>query len=113
MYSTKYFSGSLRVPYEAVILVEPPLIDRRVFHDNIEDRQRQTSMLTKAISAQRNQWDSRAAAYEWFAKRFPWKAWDDRVLRIFVVRHLHRSLSYPQSTMVTLVNLEQRPTSRG
>ena len=89
------------------------MIDRQVFHDNIEDRQRQISMLTKAISAQRNQWDSRAAAYEWFAKRFPWKAWDDRVLRIFVVRHLRRSLSYPLQTMVTLVNLEQRPTSRG
>ncbi|OJA20172.1 hypothetical protein AZE42_08162 [Rhizopogon vesiculosus] len=84
MYSTKCFSGLPRVLYEAVILVEPPMIDRQVYQDNLEDRKRQIGMLTKIISAQRSQWDSRVAAYEWFAKRFPWKAWDDRVLRIFI-----------------------------
>jgi len=84
MYSTKYFSGLPRVPYEAFILVESPMIDRQVYQDNLEDRERQIAMLTKVLSARRNQWDSRVAAYEWFAKRFPWKAWDDRVLRIFI-----------------------------
>jgi hypothetical protein len=63
----------LCVATEAVILVEQALINRQVFHDNIKDRKRQISMLTKAVSAQRNQWDSRVAAYEWFANPFPWK----------------------------------------
>lgn len=99
MYATKCFSESPRIPFEAVVLVEPPMIDRQVFHDKIEDRKRQISMLTKVISTQRNQWDSRAAAYEWFVTRFPWKGWDDRVLRIHIVRLLHRSPSHPTLTL--------------
>jgi len=81
MYSTRCFTT---VPYESIILVEPPLIDRQVFQDNIQDRTRQTGVLTKAIAAQRSQWASRADAYGWFASRFPWKGWDDRVLRVHV-----------------------------
>ncbi|KAH7883381.1 Alpha/beta hydrolase family-domain-containing protein [Phlebopus sp. FC_14] len=84
MYSTKCFSGSQRVPYEAIILVEPAMIDRKVFQDNIKDRERQTSILTKATAAQRNQWDTRVTAYEWLSKRFPWNRWDERVRRILV-----------------------------
>lgn len=83
MFSTKcYSSGEL--PYESIILVEPPMIDRHVFQANIKDRERQTSMLTKAIAAQRNTWNNRKAAFEYFVKRAPWKTWDIRTVVIHV-----------------------------
>ncbi|KAK0231582.1 alpha/beta-hydrolase [Armillaria fumosa] len=81
MFSTKcYRSG--HPPYECIILVEPPMIDRYVFQAHLEDRKRQTSMLTKAVAAQRNSWDNRKAALEYFSRRVPWKTWDSRVMAI-------------------------------
>ncbi|KIJ58734.1 hypothetical protein HYDPIDRAFT_184168 [Hydnomerulius pinastri MD-312] len=101
MYSTIYFPAPQRVPYEAIILVEPAMIDRKVFQDNLKDRERQISMLAKAIAGQRNQWDTRIAAYEWLSKRFPWNGWDDRVCRIFVNHGLRPVFSNHISGPVT------------
>ncbi|SJL01240.1 uncharacterized protein ARMOST_04558 [Armillaria ostoyae] len=83
MFSTKCYSSSTP-PYESIILVEPPLIDRHVFQANIKDRERQTAMLTKAVAAQRNMWDNRKAAFDYFVKRAPWKTWDIRIVVIQV-----------------------------
>ncbi|KAK0492756.1 Alpha/beta hydrolase fold-1 [Armillaria luteobubalina] len=83
MFSTKCYRSDTH-PYECIILVEPPMIDRHVFQAHLEDRKRQTSMLTKAVAAQRNSWDNRKAAFEYFSKRVPWKTWDSRVKAIHV-----------------------------
>lgn len=84
MFSTKCYSSSTP-PYESIILVEPPLIDRHVFQANIKDRERQTAMLTKAVAAQRSAWNNREAAFDYFVKRAPWKTWDIRVVVIQIV----------------------------
>ncbi|KAK0231461.1 Alpha/beta hydrolase fold-1 [Armillaria fumosa] len=83
MFSTKCYSSSTP-PYESIILVEPPLIDRHVFEANIKDRERQTAMLTKAVAAQRSTWNDRKAAFDYFVKRAPWKTWDIRIVVIQV-----------------------------
>ncbi|KAK0205832.1 Alpha/Beta hydrolase protein [Desarmillaria ectypa] len=83
MFSTKCYCSSIP-PYECIILVEPPMIDRHVFQAHLEDRKRQTLMLTKAVAAQRNSWDNRKAAFEYFSRRVPWKTWDSRVIAIHV-----------------------------
>ncbi|PBL01645.1 alpha/beta-hydrolase [Armillaria gallica] len=83
MFSTKCYRSDTP-PYECIILVEPPMIDRHVFQAHLEDRKRQTSMLTKAVAAQRNSWDNRKAAFEYFSRRVPWKTWDSRVIAIHV-----------------------------
>ncbi len=85
MFSTKCYRSDTP-PYECIILVEPPMIDRHVFQAHLEDRKRQTSMLTKAVAAQRNSWDNRKAAFEYFSRRVPWKTWDSRVIAIHIVR---------------------------
>ncbi|KAK0490382.1 Alpha/beta hydrolase fold-1 [Armillaria novae-zelandiae] len=81
MFSTKCYSSGTP-PYESIILVEPPLIDRHVFQANIKDRERQTAMLTKAVAAQRSTWNNRKAAFDYLVKRAPWKTWDIRIVVI-------------------------------
>ncbi|TFK50601.1 alpha/beta-hydrolase [Heliocybe sulcata] len=102
MYSTKCYKASSGVKYEAVILVEPPMIDRDVYQANFKNREQQINLITKGISAQKSKWDSRSAAYDYFARRMPWKEWDER-LRVILVNHGLRSVeaSYPAAGAVT------------
>ena len=86
MYSTKYF-GPEELPYAAMLLVEPPMIDRSVFQANLKDRQRQLKFVTAAVSKSRASWPDKTAAFEYFAKRPPWCSWDRRVLELYVVRN--------------------------
>lgn len=85
VYSMLCFSREARIPYEAVVIVEPPMHDKKLRDDNYDDRTGHIKLLVKAVSMQRSQHDSRVTAYEWMAKRSPWKVWDDRVRRSFVV----------------------------
>ncbi|KAF8637289.1 hypothetical protein AX17_002928 [Amanita inopinata Kibby_2008] len=87
MYTTKLLNGDKmeKLPYLSIILVEPPMIDRHVFHANIKDRERQVGFITKAIAAQRSSWDNREAALDWLLKRKPWSSWDKRILEIYSV----------------------------
>ncbi|KZT21320.1 alpha/beta-hydrolase [Neolentinus lepideus HHB14362 ss-1] len=90
MYSTRCYSTPV-APYEAIILVEPGMIDRQVFNANIKDREQQIAMVTKVVSVQRTRWESRNSAYEWFSSRRPWKSWDPRI-RVIKVNHGLRSV---------------------
>lgn len=85
MYSTKCFPDVASLPYEAIILVEPAFIDRETFQENYDDRIRHTDQIVAGITRQQSQWESKAIAYEWLSKKSPWKFWDERVRRIFVV----------------------------
>ena len=79
------FKSETRNPYKSMILIEPPMNDRQLRDEHLEDRTRHMALLAKAVGSQRTEFDSREAAYEWMRMKNPWKIWDDRVMRIFVV----------------------------
>ena len=74
------------VLYSGIILVEPLLIDRAVYHQNLEDREFHMRAVAKIVASVRGVWKSTDAAFEWMSRRPPWNAWDPRVLRIHAVR---------------------------
>ena len=41
--------------------------------------------LIESAKSRKDIWPSRDVAQEWFAKRYPWEAWDERLLQSFVV----------------------------
>lgn len=84
LYSTMLFPNGSRIPYECMILVEPGIVDRQTFAANEHDRKR-LAALVKVVLSRRDEWDSREAASAWFLKRAPWKNWDPRVVRLYVV----------------------------
>jgi hypothetical protein len=43
-------------------------------------------LLSKMLAKRRGAWPSRADARTWLGGRLPWKAWDPRVVDLFVVR---------------------------
>lgn len=85
MYSTKFFAPKV-IPYAAMLLLEPPMIDRDVFQANLKDRQRQLKLVTAAVIKSRASWPDKPSALDYFAKRPPWRSWDRRVLELYVVR---------------------------
>ncbi|KZT21796.1 alpha/beta-hydrolase [Neolentinus lepideus HHB14362 ss-1] len=97
MYSTKCYNSPSRIRYEAIILVEPPMIDRDVYRANFGNRERQINRITKGILAQSSKWDSRSTAYEYFSKSIPWKDWDKR-LRMILVDHGLRPIDASSAT---------------
>lgn len=84
MYSTTLFE-QVRVPYEAIILLEPALDDRQLYNADVETREQIIQGRIKVLNAARSDWESRAAAFEWLSRRFPWKQWDERIRYIYVV----------------------------
>lgn len=44
------------------------------------------NLLTEGSGSRRDIWPSREEAYKSLKERRAWKSWDDRVLRIYVVR---------------------------
>ncbi|KAJ7700302.1 Alpha/beta hydrolase fold-1 [Mycena metata] len=73
--------------------------------------------LTKSLSDgsqnRRDIWPSRAAAYESFKARQPWKGWDDRILRKYVEHALTPlpSLEHPDKEGVTLKCTRRQETA--
>ncbi|TBU43562.1 alpha/beta-hydrolase [Dichomitus squalens] len=83
MYSTKYLLNGPN-SYAAIILVEPPMIDRDVFNDHLQERLQQVGAITKSVAASRASWSTKEEALKWLSAKYPWKTWDPRVLRLFV-----------------------------
>lgn len=79
MYSTKFFP--FRIPYLAMILVEPNLVDSDCLHN-----QHGNVHLGHRVSSGRDSWPSKEEAFNYFRKRALWNTWDIRVLSIYVVR---------------------------
>lgn len=95
-------SSETRAPYEGIIIIEPPMLDRKLLEDNYNERMGAIAMISKMVSLQQGQFASRAAAYEILrtAKRGPWKRWDDRSCRILVVcTHQHTFVIAPQTAL--------------
>ena len=74
-----------RLPFLALVLVEPTMVTRELFSVNIDDRLNAMNVSVSATSTRRDTWDSREAAFNWFKKRLPWKVWDPRVIRLLSV----------------------------
>ncbi|EMD41295.1 hypothetical protein CERSUDRAFT_109893 [Gelatoporia subvermispora B] len=72
------------VVFHALVLVEPSLITRALRKQHEAERNAALVRMMKALDGRRDVWVSRAAAREYFAQRLPWKAWDARVLDLFV-----------------------------
>jgi hypothetical protein len=74
-----------RLPFLALVLVEPTMITRELFGATIDDRVAGIKVSVSATSVRRDTWDSREAAFNWFKKRLPWKVWDPRVVHLLSV----------------------------
>lgn len=72
-----------KTPFAAMVLVEPVFAPKDLYEEKI--RNQGIAMFSKAIAMRRDIWDSKEQAYEHMKKRLPWKAWDDAVLRIYIV----------------------------
>lgn len=85
MYSTKLYHPA-DIPYEAIVLIEPPMIDRAVFNQNLKDRQSQIGYISKALLKQQSVWSNLEEARAWFKSRPPWNTWNENAFDLFMVR---------------------------
>lgn len=101
LYSTKFFP--FKIPYLAITLVEPELIDSDTFHKTIKEQEDCRSLLQKITGTRHDEWSTKKEAFEYFSERAPWNAWDDRVLNIYVDQGLRvEPLEDPQRSRVVL-----------
>ncbi|KAI0634069.1 alpha/beta-hydrolase [Trametes polyzona] len=84
------------LPYVSVILVDPMLIPPPTDPSAPEPR----NMLLEGAEKRRDIWPSRAEALAQFSSRPAWKAWDPRVLRLYVEHGLRElpTAEYPEKT---------------
>ncbi|THH29498.1 hypothetical protein EUX98_g4691 [Antrodiella citrinella] len=75
-----------RIPYSSLILVEPPMLSRPLLEKMLSssDGTNLLHMVIKAVLKRKDVWSSREEARQFFAKRYPWKKWDPRVLDFFI-----------------------------
>lgn len=85
MCSTAEFPTN-KPPYIGILLVEPAIVSKELYTDNIDAHDFATDMAIKATNARRDTWDSRDNAFQWLSKSPPWKFWDPRALRLYAVR---------------------------
>ncbi|KAJ3795301.1 hypothetical protein GGU11DRAFT_792705, partial [Lentinula aff. detonsa] len=89
-----------RLPYVSLILVEPTMITREMFEAHFDDRIRSMEMLVGATEVRRDVWPDREEAFRWLSRRFPFRTWDPRVVRLLVEHGLYQKS--PESKAVTL-----------
>jgi len=97
-----------RLPYSSIILVEPAMMTRPILNKMLKSSESGVSpikMVMTGVQTRKDVWPSREEAHQWFAKRYPWKQWDPRILKLYIENAL-RDLptgTYPdQQTGVTL-----------
>ena len=76
------------VDFKALVFVEPALIPREHYRARIKGRAKALEIVSQSISRRRDEWKSREDAAQYYKTRIPWQLWDQRVLDLFVVRHL-------------------------
>ncbi len=77
-----YKTGNL--PYSSLILVEPPIMTRKVFA-RATKKGKAWELLVEMAKTRKDIWPSREAARDWMSKRLPWNCWTPRCLDLFVV----------------------------
>ncbi|EPS95148.1 hypothetical protein FOMPIDRAFT_1025931 [Fomitopsis schrenkii] len=94
-----------KLPYRAIVLMEPSLVTRAVFAKHGQNRQAALDLMYKAMEARRDTWGSREEALAYFKKRLPWKIWDPRILGLLTrhgLREVHARENGADVTQVTL-----------
>ncbi|KAJ3552284.1 hypothetical protein NM688_g4227 [Phlebia brevispora] len=72
------------VPYEAFILIEPPVVPPERTEEDAQAWRERTVLTSKAAMSRRDVWDSHQGALKYFTKRFPWNEWDDCMVHLYV-----------------------------
>ncbi|KAE9393434.1 hypothetical protein BT96DRAFT_863528 [Gymnopus androsaceus JB14] len=88
------------LPYVSLVLVEPTMITREMFEAHFDTRIKAMEMVVGATEVRRDVWPDREEAFRWLSRRFPFRNWDPRVVRILVEQGLHQKS--PESLEVTL-----------
>ncbi|KAJ3889095.1 Alpha/beta hydrolase family-domain-containing protein [Lentinula edodes] len=99
MLTTKSFPLS-HLPYVSLILIEPTMITREMFEAHFDDRIRSMEMSVGATEVRRDVWPNREEAFRWLSRRFPFRTWDPRVVRLLVEQGLYQKS--PGSKAVSL-----------
>ncbi|KAJ6554844.1 Alpha/beta hydrolase family-domain-containing protein [Mycena capillaripes] len=77
------------IPYSACVLIEPTLVSPQDFRGRIEKIVMGFSAATKT---RRDKWPSREVAHQWMKMKYPWRAWDPRILQALVDHGLTETL---------------------
>ncbi|KAJ7600911.1 Alpha/beta hydrolase family-domain-containing protein [Mycena floridula] len=72
------------IPYIAVILIEPTMVTQELFYQTFDERMATMVFTVEATSMRRDTWPTRDEAFIWMSKRFPWRKWDPRAVRLLV-----------------------------
>ncbi|KIK61555.1 hypothetical protein GYMLUDRAFT_42556 [Collybiopsis luxurians FD-317 M1] len=99
MLTTKPFPIS-SLPYVSLILVEATMITQEMFEAHFDDRMRSMEISIAATEARRDVWPDREEAFKWLSRRFPFRTWDPRVVRILAEHGLYQKA--PESSEVAL-----------
>ncbi|KAJ7257738.1 Alpha/Beta hydrolase protein [Mycena rebaudengoi] len=67
------------IPYVSLVLIEPTIVTPDLFYAHAAHM---IPVVVAATMMRREAWPSRDNAFEWLRRRSPWKAWDERVLRM-------------------------------
>jgi len=82
IFATALFGKPSEAPFDMVILVDPPLFGP----DDVNNMTEVYKTVVKTTPSRRSVWESKEEAHEWLKTRLPWKVWDPRVLKLYVVR---------------------------
>lgn len=73
------------IPYESLIFIEPTMVSQELFYETFDDRISVMEFTVEATRMRRITWPGREEAFKWMSRRFPWRKWDPRVVRLLVV----------------------------
>ena len=95
-----------RVPFKSVICCELMSMDKKT-------GRKAGALLGGGANNRRDVWPSKEEAYQIFKSRGTWKAWDDRVLRNYVVRRVQNLTRTRNLSTRVLQETGLRPTKEG
>jgi hypothetical protein len=78
-------------PYVSMFLVESTINKKEIFERELEERMQYMDFVVNMTLNRKYQWDSKEKAFEYFRKRIPWSMWDERAIRLLVVRSFYLS----------------------
>ncbi|THU85548.1 hypothetical protein K435DRAFT_783264 [Dendrothele bispora CBS 962.96] len=68
------------IQFQALVLLEPVTVTPEIE----EEGKLRSNLHSQWVSARRNKWDDTESVTVWLKKRYPWQAWDSRVLEMHV-----------------------------
>ncbi|KAJ7799996.1 Alpha/beta hydrolase fold-1 [Mycena olivaceomarginata] len=83
--------GFDKCPYEGIILVEPCVVDEDTWAANHDEIHAAFDTVRNAVKHRRDIWASKREAHQYFLGRFPWNAWNSRIVALYVEHALKDS----------------------